>query len=108
MEITQEQKEALLQYEELKLAIKDLEEKADKLKPVISPLFNDSEKIKGVHGTFELKSRPKWTFSVNLQEEEKKLEAQKADEIAKGIAVNKPIVYFEYRKAKKSDDSEVE
>jgi len=106
MEITQEQKEALLQYEELKIAIKDLESKAEKLKPIISPLVSSEEKLKGLHGTFEIKSRPKWTFSVEVQEQENFIETLKADEIAKGIAKNNPIVYFEYRMAKQSKEVE--
>lgn len=108
MELTQEQKDALLQYEEMKIAVKDLEAKMDKLKPIISPIITSSEKLKGLYGTFELKSKSKWTFSADVQSEETLLESMKSEEIAKGIAVNSPIVYFEYRKAKKSDDSEVE
>lgn len=104
--MTQEEKDALLQYEEIKLSIKKLEEEADKLKPIISPLINAGEKLLGLHGSFEIKSRPKWTFSLDVQEEEKKLESLKVEEIAKGVAKNTPITYFEYRVTKTKKEEE--
>lgn len=88
---------ALLEYEQLKLNAKTIENRLEELKPIIMAEVEVGKKYEGEEGSFEVKSKPVWKFSprvVQMKEEVKKFEAE---EIAKGIAVNNPTIYLEYR-----------
>lgn len=99
MEITQEQKDALNSYEEIKIAISGLEKQLEQLKEIILPIMSKDAKLEGSQGSFELKERANWKFSPDVKAQEDIVKNLKADEVAKGIATNVPTVYLEYRKA---------
>jgi len=105
MDISEKQQEALLKYEDLKLQIKELEVQLDPLKEIIMPLMEKGKDLQCEKGVIKLKERANWTFSADVKTELKKVEEMKADEIAKGIAQNKPTIYIEYSVAKKGEDA---
>lgn len=88
---------ALIEYEQLKLNEKIIATRIEELKAIVMPLVEEGKKYLGEEGSFEVKSKPVWKFSprvVQMKEEVKKFEAE---EIAKGIAINNPTIYLEYR-----------
>lgn len=97
MEINAEQKQALLEYEELKITVKQAEERMAELKPTILEAIPEGTRVDVVNGFFELKKRDNWKFSPEVESQEKALKDTKADAIAKGEATNNPTYYVEYR-----------
>lgn len=94
-----EQKQSLLEYEDLKIEEKRIKSRLEELKEIIVPLVPEDEKINGKYGKFELKKRDNWTFSGETQNMEDALKEKKAEEIAKGVATSKPIYFVEYRQS---------
>jgi hypothetical protein len=92
-----EVQKAMLEYEQIKLNIKTLEAKADELKEIILPEVEVGKKYEATEGSFEVKSKALWRFSPRVEEMKKSVKEVEAEEIAKGIAVNNPTVYLEYR-----------
>lgn len=92
-------KEAMLEYEELKIKEKEIGLRLEELKEVILPAMGD-EPINARSGVFEIKKRTSWKYSpelVNKQGEVKKLEKE---EIAKGIATPSVSTYLQYNHGK--------
>lgn len=102
MELTQEQKDALLKYEDLKIQAKLLEAEMDELKPIVLSAVPEGTKVNATEGVFEVKKRDNWTFSPEIKAKEDNLKAEKEAAIAKGEATSKPTFYIEYRKNKKT------
>lgn len=93
--MTDEVKDAMLEYEELKIKEKEIGVQLEELKKIILPAMGD-EPINARSGVFEIKKRTSWKYSpelVNRQEEVKKLEK---DEVAKGIATPSVSTYLQY------------
>lgn len=89
--------EKCLEYEEVKLAIKELEAKASLLKEEITPYIQEDQKINCASGAIEVKRRDNWHFSEGTQLQEKALKEAQEEEIAKGVATSTPTIYIEYR-----------
>lgn len=107
MEFTQDQQNALMKYEEIKLQIKELETELDPLKEIIVPLMEKGRDLTTeTGGTFKLKERANWKFSPDTVAKKKELKTLEEEEIAKGIATNKPTVYLEYSSAKSEKGEE--
>lgn len=104
MELTVEQKDALREYEELKLTVKRAEERMGELKPVLLEAIPEGTKVNTDNGFFELKKRDNWKFGNDIQSQEKQLKDAKAAAIAKGEATNNPTYYVEYREGKPKQD----
>lgn len=97
--MTEEVKDALLEYEELKIDAKKIEERLEELKEIILPNIGE-EPINARSGYFEIKKKTTWKYSAELkvkQEEVKKLEK---DEVAKGIATPSVSTYLQYNHGK--------
>lgn len=106
MEFTEDQQNALIKYEEIKLQIKELEAELDPLKEIIVPLMEKGKDLATDKGLFKLKERANWKFSSEVTAKEKEVKALKEDEIAKGVAINKPTIYLEYSVAKGAEGEE--
>lgn len=104
MDFTPEQQNALSKYEDIKLQIKELEAELDPLKEVIMPIMEKGKDFATEKGVFKLKERANWKFSEYVTRQEKELKVSKEDEIAKGIAQNKPTIYLEYSVNKVEED----
>lgn len=100
MEVTDEQKSALLRYEELKIVVKDAEAQMAELKPIVLEAVPEDAKVNASQGYFERKKRDNWTFGPVIQLQEKALKEAKEGAVAKGEATNNPTFYVEYRTGK--------
>lgn len=99
-----EQKAALLEYEELKISVKRAEERMTELKPILLEVVPEGTKVNAASGYFEQKKRDNWKFAPAIVEQEKELKDAKAAAIAKGEATNNPTFYVEYREGKPKQD----
>lgn len=104
MELNSDQKNALLEYEELKITVKRAEERMAELKPTLIEVIPEGTKVNAVNGFFELKKRDNWKFAPAIESQEKALKETKAAAIAKGEATNNPTYYVEYREGKQKQD----
>jgi len=102
--MNEEQKQALLEYEELKLQEKQIKSRLDELKPFILEVVPEATKVNATEGFFERKKRDNWTFGPDIQAHEQSLKDEKAAAIAKGEATNNPTYYIEYRQVKPKQD----
>lgn len=100
MELDQEQKNTLLEYEELKITIKRAEERIGEIKPILLEIIPEGSKVNAINGFFELKKRDNWKFLPEIENQEKELKETKASAIARGEAINTPTYYVEYRENK--------
>jgi len=99
--MTEEQKKALLRYEELKIQAKEIDAELEELKPILVKAIPVDKEIKARYGVFVLKARPKWEYSIPTQAVEKDLRETKKREEAEGIAKEIPgKPYPEYRENK--------
>ncbi len=103
MNFTEEQKNALMKYEELKLQIKSLEAELDPLKEIILPIMEKGQKLQGEKGFFTLMEKANWKFSSRITEKEKEIKSAKDLEIADGTAINKPTAYILYKESGASE-----
>ena len=96
---TQEQEQAILRYEELKLIVKKAEAEIEPLKPIVRELVVEGTKLHTPTGlgAFELKKRDNWTFSQDIQDQEQDLKDVKKEAIARGEAISHSTVYVEYK-----------
>ena len=88
--------QALRELEGIKLAQKDLDTREMALKAVIMPLVQEGHKYLGTEGAFTVESRANWKFSNELNTKKESLKELEAEEIAKGIATNKPTVFIKF------------
>lgn len=105
--MNEEVKQALLDYEAIKLQIRELEDKLEPLKEVISPFMaehRDNKVETSTGGYFEYKERVVWKYSPEIESEEKRIKKLKADAVASGSATKTFTPYFEYRSPKKEED----
>ena len=100
MELNEEQKSALLKYEELKIVVKDAEAQMAELKPIVLEAVPEGTKINASQGYFERKKRDNWKFGPGIELQEKALKEAKEGAVARGEATNNPTVYIEYRTGK--------
>lgn len=89
-------KEAMLEYEQLKISIKAQEARLDELKDKIMPAVEEGKRYAAAEGTFEVVSKASWKFSDAVAALKEQVKASEADEIARGIATNNPTVYLKY------------
>lgn len=87
MAIDQEAGAKMRRYEEIKLAIRELEEEAEVLKPQIIKAMPDQVEVAGESGIFVVQKRPTWKFSEKHKEKKEALKELEAEEKAKGIAI---------------------
>lgn len=96
--MTPELTQKLLRYEECKLAIRELESTLEDLKPELIEAIPVDQEIKALSGTFCLKARPKWKYSIATLELEEELKDAKKREEADGTAEEIPgTPFIEYR-----------
>lgn len=88
---------AMLEYEQLKLNEKIIKARCDELMEVILPAVEVGKKYDATEGSFEVKSRANWKFGPRVEQKMEEVKALQEEEKAKGIAVNNPTVYVEYR-----------
>jgi len=102
-ELTAAEREAKLRdYEELKIAAKDIEKKLEVLKPIVVEIVGDHEKVHLSSGWLERKKRDNWTYTAETQQMAEDLKARQAEEVAKGLAANSPTYFVEYRQKKQT------
>lgn len=89
-------KEAMLEYEQLKISMKAQEARLEVLKEKIMPAVEEGKKYSAMEGTFEVVSKAAWKFSDSVTVLKEQVKAAEAEEIAKGIAKNSPTVYLKY------------
>lgn len=104
---TEEQKKKFKRYEEIKLAIKDLETEAEVLKPELLPLVPEGKEIMGEYGVFTLMKTSRVKYSAALQSEEEELKKKKKDEVRMGIAEVNEVTTLRYSEKKEKDNGEV-
>jgi len=96
--MNQEQKDTLHEYENLKLGIKEAETRLDELKPLLLQMIKPDQVIATDQGSFTVKSRPKWSYSVDTDNIEKSLKIRKKQEEADGTARELAgTLFVEYR-----------
>ena len=101
--ITQQQKDVMNDYAEIKLEIKRLEEKADFLNPQILELMQANEigEINiGDLGKLSIGSRRAWKYSQNVKEVDAKLKELKKTEEMTGEATYTENFYPIFKGAK--------
>lgn len=79
-------REAFIEYAELKMEIAELEAKCDALKPELLEQIPSDSKIDMEYGTFTLSSRKVWRYSDETTELEEEVKAKKKQEEQLGIA----------------------
>lgn len=88
----------LLEYEEIKLSIKEKEARLEELKPLILPEIPADKEIEAKYGSFTLKAKSKWKYSDATTTLEKEVKERKKTEEADGTAEQLPgTPYIEYR-----------
>lgn len=96
-------KNAIKDFETLKLEIKEKEFKASELKELIAPYIIENHKddeLQLEHGKITVKHRSKWEYSERLENEAKQLKKRQKEEVAKGEANDNGIDYIEYSQDK--------
>lgn len=101
--ITQQNKDTLNEYANIKAEIKMLELKAEEINPIVLEIMRGAEVEEievGEHGKLSLASRRTWTYSKALQDAEKKLKEEKKVEerIGKADFTEKHYVIFKGNK----------
>lgn len=93
-------KDKFLEYEELKLQAKEIEEKLKELQPIVMAEVPEGKEIAANHGVFFIQNRSTWKYSVKLQAKEKDLKEDKEEEKAKGVAeaTVQPTLYYKVNK----------
>lgn len=111
--MTPEIKQALLDYEEVKLQMKKGEEKLDSLKEILLPFMMENPDAKiatQLGGSFVYDKKPIWKYPPEVEAEEEKLDKMKDDAIRKGTATKTVINFIKYnspRKPKSTDDGDL-
>ena len=101
MELKKNVLEAFEQYENLKLEIKEAEEKLAELKPIIIDNIPDDKEIQAKHGIFLIQKRAVWKYSEQVKDLEIEVKELKKEEQAKGIADKEEIPTLYYKVNKK-------
>jgi len=102
-----EVKKALLDYEAIQLQIRELTDKLEPLKEIITPFMeeNRDQKVEtSSGGYFEYKERVVWKYSNEIESEEKRIKKLKAEAVASGNATKTFTKFFEYRSPKKESE----
>jgi len=88
--ITQQQKDTLNKYAELKIAIKDLELQAETLNLEVLDIMETQElgEINLQNGKLSLGSRRTWKYSPEIKEQEENLKAIKKEAEQTGIGAD--------------------
>lgn len=100
--MNKEQTQKLLRYEEIKLSIIELEAELEELKPILVEIIPVDKKIEAKFGSFVIKARPSWKYSIPTQSLEKELKETKKREEADGTAEEipgKPFVEYRVNKS---------
>lgn len=98
--MNQSTKDALREYEEVKLAMKELEGRLDELKPIILEDMEDDQKVEAQNGVFTIVKKPKYTYSEFHDEKAKELKTIEKEEVAKGIARVEYTRFVMYKETK--------
>lgn len=101
--ITQEDKDILNQYAQLKLDIKALEEKADELNPEVLAIMETNELgeiVVGEYGKLSLASRRTWKYPKPIKdlEDDLKMQKKEAEQTGAAESVEKSYVIFKGNK----------
>jgi hypothetical protein len=105
MNIPEEVKANFRQYENLKTEIKLLEKQCKELQPLLMEYVPEDGEIKTDNGTFTVRSKPSYVYSMDLQADEAELKDRKAREVQEGIAtIKKGAPYLQYDPSKGSTD----
>lgn len=97
--MTEEVKEALLEYESLKIDEKRVKERLEELKEIILPSIGD-EPVNARSGYFEIKKKTMWKYSPELESKQEEVKKLEKDEVAKGIATPTVSTYLQYNHGK--------
>jgi len=92
-----------LEYEELKIQAKQIEDRLDAIKEEIREHVKEDEKINCKYGVLELKKRDNWKFTPTTTKLATDLKAKQEEEIAKGEAVSSPTYYLYYKQKKTNE-----
>lgn len=96
-----EQKALFTEYEETQVAIKELEEKRDSLKPLLVDLIPRDAKIDTGNGTFTIASRKTWRYSEETVSMEQELKDRQKEEQQTGVAEavdGEPYIVYKQKK----------
>lgn len=97
--MNEEVKNALLEYEELKIDAKKIDERLEELKEIILPSIGD-EPVNARSGYFEIKKKTSWKYSPELVAKQGEVKKLEKDEVAKGIATASVSTYLQYNHGK--------
>ena len=96
--MNEENTKLFLEYEEIKLLIKEKEARLEELKPLLIPLVPADKELEAKYGSFVLKAKSKWKYSDETTSLETTVKEKKAEEQANGVAKETPgTPYIEYR-----------
>lgn len=104
--MTPDTTKAFLEYENLKIEQKEIDERMDALKPIIMQNMNEGEVVEGQRGSFQLRKKVSYVYSDTVIKAEAELKALKAREEATGTATGVDKIYVEYRVKKTSEAEE--
>lgn len=93
-------KQKLQRYEEIKMAIADLEKEAEALKPDIVAIIPEGKNVETEYGVFSVQNRATWKFSADHKKMKDGLKELEEIEKSKGIAkaTYNPILYYTAKK----------
>jgi len=101
--MNEDQKSKMFRYEEIKLSMKELEAELEELKPILLEIIPVDKELEAKFGSFVLKARPKWEYSLPTQGFEKELKETKKREEADGTAKEIPGTPFVEYRVKKAE-----
>lgn len=98
--MTDDIKNAFLEYQDLKITIKEAETKIKELQPLLIANLPENEELETEKGIFRMQPKTKWMYTDKVKEIEQQLESQKATEQAEGLA-EEIVTYSLYFNPKK-------
>ena len=99
--MTEDTKQKLHRYEELKLVVKECTTELEMLAPLILPEIPEGAQIKTDQGTFSLQSKGKWIYPATIVAMEKELkDAQKEAQATGAATEEKGTPYLVYKSNK--------
>lgn len=89
-------KDAAIEYEQLKIKQREIEERLEILHPIVSSIIPEGQNVMMKEGYFYIQPRREWKFSENVKQAEKNLKTLKENEKADGTATYKesPTLYY--------------
>ena len=108
MEQTIDPKDAALEYEQLKIKSREIEERLKILQPIVLSIVPEGKNVMASEGYFYTQVRNKWKFSQTVEKAEEDVEKLKDQEKADGTAEAIPSLTLYYKTGEPKEFSQGE